>query len=240
MSTVLPIGYVTMLEAAEMLQVAMHAGLPDTARMAELRRRGLEVSDGPARDRAIAELWKAVDKHILRSMAIGGSPRRIVRLDAYFTRSVPTLRSPRGRGLTFLRPSNPAFHELGRVFGGSFHDATLIFRATDVQKLGRRLMRARRTARKADGHTKGRGRPSIIGPVQSVIRDVINRRKWDATMSMKALTREVNRGGRWPKPISQDSVMRAIDGLFQETGERQFQRIHRPRRPRSSGFDQQA
>jgi hypothetical protein len=142
MTSVLPIGYVTLLEAAEMLQPAMHAGIPDASRVTELRRRGLGVSDGPARDRAIVELWKAVDKNTLRAMVIGGSPRRIVRLDAHFTRSAPLLRSPRGRGLTFLRPSNPAFHELQKAFGGPFHSATLIFRATDVQKLARRLMRA--------------------------------------------------------------------------------------------------
>jgi hypothetical protein len=233
MTTVLPIGYVTLLEAAEMLQPAMHAGLPDSSRVAELQQKGFEVSDGTARDRAIAELWKAVDKNTLRSMAIGGSPRRIVRLDAHFTRSVPLLRSPRGRGLTFLRPSKPAFHELSEAFGAPFHSATLIFRATDVQKLARRLMRTRRTARRADGHKKGRGRPSLIAPVQSVIRDVTNRKKWDATMSMKALTREVNRAGRWQHWASQDTVRRALDGLFEQSGERQFQRVRNPRRPRS-------
>jgi hypothetical protein len=233
MTTVLPIGYVTLVEAAEMLQPAMHAGLPDSSRVAELRQKGLEVSDGAARDRAIAELWKAVDKDTLRSWAIGGSPRQIVRLDAHFTRSVPLLRSPRGRGLTFLRPSKPAFHELSEAFGGPFHSATLIFRATDVEKLARRLMRTRRTAQRADGHKKGRGRPSVIAPVQSVIRDVINRKKWDATMSMKALTREVNRAGRWQHWASQDTVRRALDGLFEQSGERQFQRVRNPRRPRS-------
>ena len=154
-------------------------------------------------------------------------------LDAHFTRSVPLLRSPRGRGLTFLRPSNPAFHELSEVFGGPFRSATLIFRATDVQKLARRLMRTRRTARRADGHKKSRGRPSVIAPVQSVIRDVTNRRKWDATMSMKTLTREVNRGGRWQRPVSRDTVARALDGLFEQSGERQFERVCKPRRPRS-------
>src|SRR6266481_5674448 len=94
MTSVLPIGYVTLLEAAEMLQPAMHAGLPDSSRVTELRQRGLEVSDGAARDRAIAELWKAVDKNTLRSRAIGGSPRRIVRLEAHFTRSVPLRAAP--------------------------------------------------------------------------------------------------------------------------------------------------
>jgi hypothetical protein len=184
-------------------------------------------------DRAIAELWKAVDKNTLRAMVIGGSPRRIVRLDAHFTRSVPLLRSPRGRGLTFLRPSNPAFHELQKAFGGPFHSATLIFRATDVQKLARRLMRARRPARRADGHKKGRGRPSLIAPVQSVIRDVTKRKKWDATMSMKALTREVNRAGKLQQWASQDTVRRALDGLFEQSGERRFERVRNPRRPRS-------
>src|SRR5712671_1622904 len=139
MTSVLPIGYVTLLEAAEMLQPAMHAGIPDSSRVAELRQKGLEVSDGAARDRAIAELWKAVGKDSLRSWAIGGSPRRIVRLDAHFTRSVPLLRSPRGRGLTFLRPSKPAFHELSKAFGASFRSAALIFQASEVEKLGRRL-----------------------------------------------------------------------------------------------------
>ena len=221
-----------------MLQPAMHAGVPDASRVTELRRRGLAVSEGPARDRAIAELWKAVDQDVLRSMAIGGSPRRIARLDAHFTKSVPGLRSPRGRGLTFLRPSTPAFHELSEAFGGPFHTAGLIFRATEVQQLARRLMRARRTARRADGHKKGRGRPSLIATVQSVIRDVINRRKWDPTMTMKALTREVNRAGKWQQWASQDTVRRALDGLFEQSGERQFERVHKPRRPRSSAFNQ--
>jgi hypothetical protein len=97
------------------------------------------------RDRAIAELWKAVDKGTLRSMAIGGRPRRVVRLNAKFTRSVPALRSPRDRGFTFLRQSNPAYHELANWFGPSLYTATVAFQLTEVQKLARRLMRALRT-----------------------------------------------------------------------------------------------
>jgi hypothetical protein len=195
MITVLPIGYVTILEAADMLQPAMHAGVSDSSMVTKLRQEGLEVNDGSARDRAITELWKAVDKGTLRSMAIGGSPRRVIRLDARFTQSAPTLRSPRGRGFTFLRPSNPAFHELSAVFGNSFHAVTLVFRETEMQKLAGRLMRRRRTAQRADGRN-GRGRPSFIATVQRSIKDVVDRRKWNATMTMKALTREVNRSGK--------------------------------------------
>ena len=111
MTAVLPVGYVTILEAAEMLQPAMYAGVPDLPIITKLRQEGIEVNDGPAIDRAVTKLWKAVDKGALRSMAIGGRPRRVVRLDAQFTKGVPALRNHRGRGLTLLRQSNPAYHE---------------------------------------------------------------------------------------------------------------------------------
>jgi hypothetical protein len=232
MTTVLPIGYVTILEAADMLERAMHAGVPDSSTVTTLRLEGLEINDGVARDQAIAELWKAVDKGTLRSMAIGGSPRRVVGLPARFTRSVPTLRSPRGRGFTFLRPSNPATHELSAALG--FHTATVAFRTTEVKKLARRLMRTRRTSQRTSGQNKTHGRPSLIAAVQNVIRDVIERQKWDATATMKALSREVNRAGKWQKPVSQDTVTRALDSLYEQTGNRQFERVREARRPRSS------
>jgi hypothetical protein len=139
MTAVLPVGYVTILEAAEMLQPAMYAGVPDLPIVTKLRQEGIEVNDGPAIDRAVAELWKAVDKGALRSMAIGGRPRRVVRLDAQFTRGVPALRNPRGRGFTLLRQSNPAYHELATCFGPLLHRATLAFRVTDVLKLGAQI-----------------------------------------------------------------------------------------------------
>jgi hypothetical protein len=59
MTAVLPIGYVTILEAAEMLQPVMYAGVPDLPIVTKLRQEGIEVNDGPAIDRAVAELWKA-------------------------------------------------------------------------------------------------------------------------------------------------------------------------------------
>jgi hypothetical protein len=234
MTTVLPIGYVTILEAAEMLQAAMHAGILDLPTVTKLRGQGLEVNDGPATDRAITELWKAVDKGTIRPMAIGGRPRRIVRLDAQFTRSVPALRSPRGRGFTLLRQSNAAYHDLASWFGPSFHTATVAFRATEVQKLARRLMRARRSAHRTNGQNNRRGRSSLVAIVQPVIRDLIARQRWTPVMTMKALTREVNRTGKWAKPVSHDTVARALDLLHEETSDRTFERIRRQRRPRSS------
>jgi hypothetical protein len=231
MNAVLPIGYVTLLEAAEMLLPAMYAGVPDLPIVASLRQEGVDVKDGSAMDRAIVELWKAVDKDTLRSVAIGGRPRRVVRLDPKFTKAVPTLRSPRGRGFTLLRQSNPAYHELATWFGPLLHRATLAFRVTEVQKLARRLMRARRTAQKKDGQKKPRGRPSRILIVQPTISDLVAQRKWASTMGMKALTREVNRAGKWSQPVSQDTVTRALDLLYEQTHDRRFERVRNTRRP---------
>jgi hypothetical protein len=66
MSAVLRNGYVTMLEAANLLSRAMYAGVSDLPVVSRLREEGLSV-DGQARDRAIAEIWKAVDEARLRT-----------------------------------------------------------------------------------------------------------------------------------------------------------------------------
>jgi hypothetical protein len=232
MNAVLPIGYVTLLEAAEMLLPAMYAGVPDLPIVTSLRQEGIDVTDGPAMDLAIGELWKAVDKDTLRAVAIGGRPRRVVRLDPKFTKAVPFLRRPRGRGFTLLRQSNSAYHELATWFGPLLHRATLAFRVTEVQKLARRLMRARRTEQKKDGQQKPRGRPSRILIVQPTISDLVAQRKWVPTMGMKALTREVNRAGKWPQHVSQDTVTRALDLLHEQTNDRRFERVRHRRRPR--------
>jgi hypothetical protein len=165
-------------------------------------------------------------------MAIGGRPRRIIRLDPAMTKSIPTLRSPRGRGFTLLRQLNPAYHQLASWFGPSVHSVALAFREIDVQKLGRRLMRARRIAQKSGGQESSRGRPSRVTPIQPVIRDLIANGKWNVTMGIKALTREVNRVRKWPTPVSPDTVTRALDLLHVQTKDRRFERARRERRPR--------
>jgi len=59
-----------------------------------------------------------------------------------------------------------------------------------------------------------------MATVQRSIRDVVDRRKWNATMSVKALTREVNRAGKPHQLVSQDTVTRALDGIYEQTGDR--------------------
>ncbi len=231
MTDVLPIGYVTLLEAAEMLQPSMFAGVPDEAAVTKLRQMGVNVSDGTAMNRAIAEIWKAVDSGTVRPMVVGGRPRRIIRLNSAITKQIPTLRSVRGRGFTFLRPSNPAFHQMAGWFGPDLSNVALAFRETEIRKLSRRLMRARRTAQKTEGQKKFRGRPPRIPVIQPVIRDLIARRRWKPTMGMKALTREVNRAGKWPQQVSQDTVTRSLDALHEQNRDRRFERVRHIRQP---------
>jgi hypothetical protein len=232
MTALLPNGYLTILQAAEVLSVAMYAGVQDLPVVSQLRNEGLDVSDGRALDRAIEELWNGVDGGLVRALAIGGRPRQILRLDSEFTKSVPTLRSPRGRGFASLRQSNPAYHQFASWFGPSLHTAVLAFPETEVQKLARRLMRARRMAQKPDGQKNLRGRPSRTAIVQPVISDLLTRRKWHSTMGMKALTREANRAGKWSQPMSQDTVTQALDQLYEQTRDRRFERVRHRRRPR--------
>jgi hypothetical protein len=149
-----------------MLQPPMFAGVPDQAVVIRLRQTGVNVRDGLATDRAIAEIWKAVDSGTVRPMVVGGRPRRIFRLPPDITEQIPTLRSARGRGFTFLRPSNPAFHQLAGWFGPDLSNIILAFQETEIRKLARRLMRARRTAQKTEGQKKLRGRPARIPIVQ--------------------------------------------------------------------------
>ena len=233
MSAVLPTGYLSILEAADVLSRARHAGVPDSSLVIELRKGGLNVGDGPARDRSIAEIWKAVDGTTLRVMAIGGRPRRMVRLSPELTKGIPTLCRPRGRGFAFLRQSNPAYQQLASWFGPLLHEAVLAFRETEIQKLARKLMRARRIFQKTGGKERSRGRPSRIGNVQPVIKGLIDQQKWNPTMGLKALTREVNSTGKWPQRASQDTVARALNLLHDQTKDRRFERIRHQRSPRT-------
>jgi hypothetical protein len=230
--TTVPNGYLTLLQAAESLLPALYAGVPDLPIVSRLRKEGLEVRDGQAMDRAIEEIWKAVDGYRLRALAIGGRPRRIVRLTPELTKSIPALRSPRGRGFTSLRQSNAAYHELASWFGTLLPAAALAFRETEVQKLARKLLRARRSAQRRDGSRGRRGRPSRVRIVQPVISYLLTHRKWNPTMGMKALTREVNRAGKWPQDMSQDTVTRALDLLHEQTRDRRYERVRQRRRPR--------
>lgn len=212
-----------------MLQPSMFAGIPDQAAVTKLRQIGVNARDGLATDRAIAEIWNAVDSGAVRAMLVGGRPRRIVRLDPAITKQIPILRSPRGRGFTFLRPSNPAFHQLAGWFGPDLSNIILAFREAEIQKLARRLRRTRRRMPVSDNTKRRIGRPSRQAAVEPVIRELVEGGEWNPLMGLKALARAVNRGGNWVKSVSEDTVGRALDQIFEKTQDRRYARARRNR-----------
>jgi len=226
MSGVVPIGYLTFREAAAKIEVAMFAGTPDRAAVVKARERyGGDVGDGAASQKAVNELWAAVDAERVRPVAVGGVPRRLVELNPALTSAIPHLR--RTGGFTFLRPRNAHYQEITGWFGiHQIANITLAFRDNDVGKLCSRLRQARRPKERLSGEK--RGRPSIQASIRACIVELIDQGKWDATRSIKALTRLV---GSKIGTASEDSVTRAVDNLYAETSDRRFSR-HRKSRQR--------
>jgi len=228
MTDALPLGYVTLLQAAEMLQPSMFGGIPDKPPVVRLRQMGENVSDGMATDRAIAEIWKAVDSCTVRPMVTGGPRRRIIRLTPSITKQIPKLRSARGRGFTFLRPSNAAFHQFAGWFGPDLSTLALVFRETEIRKLAGRLIRTRRRTSISDG-SKSRGRPSRQVALEPIICKLVAGGKWNPLMGLKALTSAVNRRGDLPKLVSEDTVGRTLDRIYERTLDRRYARARRNR-----------
>jgi hypothetical protein len=191
MSDVIPIGYVTILQAADMLEAAMYAGSPDSPIVGRFRENGFEVGEGAARTRAVAEIWKAIDEATLQPFATGGKSRRVTKLSAAITKQIPTLRSASGRGFTHLRPTNPAYEQVVRWFGRQVSKITLLFDESEVRKLASRLRRRRRRSPQSTGVQ--RDRSSVQAAIDPVIRGIVDRGKWTAASSIKALTQVINR-----------------------------------------------
>jgi len=171
MTALVPVGYVTVLQAAEMLVPAMHAGTPDRPIVTTLRQKGIEVSDGPAKDDAITQLWGAVDNGSVTPMAVVGRRRGVIKVDPHLTK-IPILRAPRGRGFTYLRPSNSDFPVLAAYFGRNLSNIAIVFPEPEIQKLARKLMRVRRARSRSYGQ-KRRGRPSRQEVVLSTVREIV-------------------------------------------------------------------
>ena len=223
--TLFPAGYVGIRDAAAFLARSMFVGIPDPAIVTNTRKEGFDVTDRDATDQAIAELWKAHDQGKIRVVAIGGRPRRIVRLDPDLTKGVPLLRSPRGGNFTHLRPSNSFHDQFVAWFGPKLAEVVLAFRQTEIEKCARAVRRARRKGASPDKTmTSRKGRPSRQAEIIPIIQEIIQLGKWDTKSSMKALTTLVNRRGEFAKDVSQDTVTRALSAFLKKTGGRQFQR----------------
>lgn len=225
MSALLSIGYIGLREAADHIAKAMFVGIADTGDVLKLRESGLNVSDGAAKKAALSEIWKAVDGGKLRAVLVGGEKRKIINLTSDQTHEIPLLRST--GGLSFSRPHLPISRQIRGWFGSDFGNIALAFRAKDVEKLGRAVVRKRRSASQSAESKKSPGRPSSRKEVARIIRDIIDTGKWSTIKSLKRLTQLANR--ELKTQVSEDTVVRTLDQLFKETKDRRYDRQRKPR-----------
>jgi hypothetical protein len=223
-TSLIPEGFLPIRKAAEKLASALYSGEPDRAIVAQYREREFDVADGDAIDHAISKIWSAVDRDKLHALVFSAARPEAVTLPSNLSRGIPLLRSPRGGNFTFLRPSNENFAEFSRRFGCDLSAVSVIFRETEINRLARALLRARRRKVSTAG-TKKRGRPSRQCDVKPIIHEIIAQHKWSPTQSLKALTKEVNRRGKWLDDVSDETVDRALSEIHGETGDRRFERV---------------
>src|SRR5215216_4310660 len=76
MSELVQMGYLSRLEAVDVIARSLVAGMPDRPQVTKLREGGLEVADGVAIDAANAELWRGVDRGKIEVSACGANGQR--------------------------------------------------------------------------------------------------------------------------------------------------------------------
>jgi hypothetical protein len=66
--------------------------------------------------------------------------------------------------------------------------------------------------------------------ILAIVRELIQNHEWSTLSGIKALTHLINQKGEWQQPVSEDTVTRVLDRLYEETHNRAFQRIRRIRK----------
>jgi hypothetical protein len=225
----IPINYLSRQEAAAIIAAAKFAGMPDQPAVTEARLNGIDAVDGGAIDKAIAEIWRAVDKDALDVYAHGPGDRWF-RMSGSETDDVPLLRSPRGGGFTFLRPGNPFHEKLTSQFGPRLNLVSLIFSKLQVEKLARLVRRRRRRVIAIGATNRKSGRPGVQDQIRPIVRQLIEADQWNPTKTLKDLATSVWRSGKMDSPPSEDTVTRVLDALYEDTKERRFERVRRSNR----------
>lgn len=234
MSRLLPVGFLTVRQAADEFAVAMYSGVPDRPDITKARQDGVDVADGAALQNAIEQLWTFVDDGKLELFLIGPSNSKPIKLPADWTHHIPLLRSTRGGTIAFLRPGNWLYRQMVSWFGQHLFQVSVVFQESEIQRLTRTTLRARRR-QSAVRRVGTAGRPSRQAEAKRIISTIIEDQRWSPTKSLKALTQEVNRRSRELKPFSVDTVTRALDDLYGQTKDRRFERLAKRKQHPSSG-----
>jgi hypothetical protein len=221
----LPTGYVSLRDARAILEKVLFAGVPERPEILKARaEHGINLSDGLARQEAMVALWAAVDGCDLRLMAVGGRPRRLVRLTPGMTTEIPLLREV--GGLYYLRSMHPLYKQFVGWFGRDLADVSLAVRESEIHRVAKKAMRSRRARKDVSSR---RGRPSYASILLPAIREIVDTGKWNTAQSLKRLTYLVNRQVKFGRRLSEKTVTRGLDQLYKDTSDRKFERIRRNR-----------
>jgi hypothetical protein len=158
--------------------------------------------------------------------ACGANGQRL-RMEAGLSEQVLLLRNPRGGDFTYSRPGTSAHNKLVAQFGPNLGSIFLAFSKRDVEKWARTLLRRRRRQGGSIVGKRRTGRPSRQATAIPAIQKLVDDKKWNTTMSLKMLMQRVNRELEPNKLISEETVTRALDQLYEETGDQRFQRVVR-------------
>jgi hypothetical protein len=222
---VLPEGFLSLHEAAEIVEHALFAGKLESEAVRKLRASGLDVREREARAVSIQVLWKGVDEKRLNAFALLGA--KIAQLKSEQTQGIPMLRNSSGGSFVYLRLNHPAHDGMFKWFGADLARASLAFKGEEVRKYAAHVLRSRRRIARTTG-TK-RGRPGFGLALQTMIREMIERGEWNTAQSYKALASKLGRRLAPRVPVSERTVRRVLDELYQETKDRRFRRIKRER-----------
>jgi hypothetical protein len=227
----IPDGFLTIRQASDKLANAIYSGVPDSDAVKEFRDKGADAADGTAINDAISKLWQAVDKQKIQPFVVGPTGGVPLKLSPEMSRGIPALRT-RGQDFNFLRPRNLYYKQFVEWFGPDLSTVSVVFREEEVTRLMRDLLRTRRRRTRSVGNNKV-GRPRRRCEVQTIIRALVDEGRWSPTESIKALSVQVNRRGKWADPASDDTVTRALDDLHAATGDRKFDRVRREAKKRA-------
>jgi hypothetical protein len=139
MTRLVPDGFLTIRQAAKKLAVAMYSGIPDRSIVEGFKELGIDVADGAANDEAFDEIWVAVDGGKIQTFVLGPGRVEALKLSAELSKSIPSLRNPRGADFNLLRPSNPLRKQFVVWFGSDLSMIAIVFRETQIDRLARIL-----------------------------------------------------------------------------------------------------
>jgi hypothetical protein len=221
MSDLLPVGLMSLHEAATYLMERLFAGAPASPIVQEIRDKGFPVDSREQLTESHQCLRKLILRDELKLHATGGVHGKDIRLTGDDLLEIPGLKTALVSDLSYLRPSHRFHGRFVNWFGIDLSQVGLGVEEHQVHKLTRKLVRARRRT-KANAR---KGRPRVLPDVQPVVQEIVVTRRWTTDKSQKELAYLVNQ--QLSKSVSQTSVTRALDTLYEITKDPRFKRIRR-------------